>query len=352
MKNSCGKVLLVANKQDAPGWFQGCMEEIRTSAYNYSMQFSKAYGAADSLGGNQASNADVVNAINSGLNIVNYRGHGNKDVWGGWNVHEENFDSTCVNQLSPASNPIVFSIACLTSNINREPCLMERFMQSVNGSVAYVGATESTWNPANNNYNKKIFNKLLNDNIYNLGDMNNAALIENIITHPTSANYIDNTFCYLIGGDPTLEILNTDTPSYIRPVISINNDNSLTIISTLYDYEISVVTESGELLGLISSCVGDCTVPAPTQNVWITLNKHNHVPYTFYVNIEDSYIQNKNISFDSFYLHDNVSIGSNVCDEMSEGPVVVSQGRSLYIKKCGLLSRDVEVQLGGSLIVN
>ena len=351
--DSCRNVLLVAHEQDAPERFQGCMEEVRTGSYDSQMHFSTAYGAGFIVGGDCASNADVINATNLGLNIVNYRGHGLGYRWSAWNVNNENFDSISVHLLNPPVPPVVFSIACKTADISNEPCLMESFMRFTKGSVAYLGATESTRDPVNNRYNKLLYNKLLNDTIYQLGDVNNAALFQNITSHPNSPYYTDNAFCYLVGGDPSLELWTDCSMDFQRPNIELVNGSTIGITSTITGYRVSLVSENGQLLNTSICNGGNIQIPLPSENVWIAFNKHNYVPYTAYINVTDKSIQDKTFTYDNYYLGGVINVGSDVTSIMEEGSVVVEEGSRLVIKTSDSVSikNDFEIEEGAELII-
>jgi len=71
--------ILVAHQEQYPGKYTLCKEQIRTFNYSlYSPIFDTAYGGAG------ATNQQVIDAINEGRGIVNYRGHGSETSWSGW----------------------------------------------------------------------------------------------------------------------------------------------------------------------------------------------------------------------------------------------------------------------------
>lgn len=142
-------VLLVAHKEGAPGKYQGCKEQIRTHDYFHDPNFITAYGASSAYGGDEATNADVNSYINSGVGVVNYRGHGNDYYWGGedfmgnpspWNINNEIYTTEEARDLTNGNKtPIVFSIACLNANLEYSyECLAEAFTKADYGATAIL----------------------------------------------------------------------------------------------------------------------------------------------------------------------------------------------------------------------
>ncbi|MCR3884960.1 MAG: C25 family cysteine peptidase, partial [Methanothrix sp.] len=142
------KVLLVAHAQDAPGKYQGCKESIRTASYARPFVFETAYGANPAEGGDGANNADVMLAIDSGVGIVNYRGHGGYTYWGsGWNYAGESYGTAEAHALEKGlMTPIIFSIACYNAALDHSgECLGEAFVKDDGSAVAFIGASRPSW---------------------------------------------------------------------------------------------------------------------------------------------------------------------------------------------------------------
>ena len=97
----------------------------------------------------EATNADVNSYINSGVGVVNYRGHGNDYYWGGedfmgnpspWNINNEIYTTEEARDLTNGNKtPIVFSIACLNANLEYSyECLAEAFTKADYGATAIL----------------------------------------------------------------------------------------------------------------------------------------------------------------------------------------------------------------------
>ena len=331
------KMLLVAHKEDAPYKYQGCCENIRTATYTAPLTFTTAYGASTTNYGNNATNLNVVNHINSGMHIVNYRGHGKPDSWGfvsanpnrnGWNATNQLFQSNQINNISTCS--IYFNSCCQTGNIEEEPCMMESFMRSSKGAIACLAATEDTWTTENNYHDQQLFNKLLNDSVWHIGDMNVQAHIATIMTHSSEAKY--NALSYLCGGDPTLEIW-TGTPASFSGISVTKSGENLIVSSPTFTSGSTVCvvnSVNGELINRIEVSGYSCSFSIPSCNFHIVVNKHNYYPYARLYRVS-GHIQNVEFENDETYVSTPLDVGYDVNLLAPYGNVVVRNGATLRI---------------------
>ena len=350
------KVLLVAHYQGAPYKYQGCSETIRTCNYNESVSFTTAYGASSTVGGNNATNAFVVNQINTPKNIINYRGHGDYDQWWQWTNNLDSFFDTQIGALHSSTNDIYFCVACQNGNIHNQTCFMETFMRSNHGAAGIIAATEDTYTNANHSFDQYLFSKLLNGSIYNIGFLNVASHIANIgSTTGSGHNYaIYNAFSFLCGCDPSLEIWTNNTSSFNNYNLSLNGQSLTVNNGNIGGYKVSVVNENGSLAYVINSASSSCTFSIPSGNFYLVLNKHNYVPRVIYVNVTDNYIQNKifNNSIDNYYIKNaTINVGYDVTSSVPHGNVSVENGSKLTIRKSNsvIIKNGFECQIGGEL---
>ena len=227
------KALLVAHKQNAPGKYQGCKEEIRqatdTQSGTYRIKypdFSTAYGAQG------APNASVIAAINEGRGVVNYRGHGGWDRWWSWNTANEHFTNTDVDNLTNGGKtPVVFSIACYNNQLDKTGnCLGEAFTKADDAAVAFLGATRPSYTTPNHTYDKELFATIFDEGNINIGHASNIAAIRIIQGHGIWGER--NAKMYLWLGEPSLAYpLDALYTSYWLMVIdtsgSMGSNNSL-----------------------------------------------------------------------------------------------------------------------------
>lgn len=350
------EVLLVAHKEDAPNKYQGCSEVIRTHIYDTPVTFTTAYGASPIVNGDSATNTYVVNEINEGKNIINYRGHGKYNCWSKWKHNDENFYDSIISVLNNSTNDVYFCIACNNGKIDYN-CFMETFMRSNHGAAGMIAATESTYTSSNHLIDQYLFSNLLNNNVYNIGELNNVTHIENIgaTTGEEHEKAICNAFSYLCGCDPTLEILTGNTEEFKDYVLSLNGQNLTIECGNNNGYKVSVVNENDSLLFVMSSYGSSCTFPTPTENFYIVLNKHNYVPRVIYVNVADSFIQDKvfnNVTINNYYVKNSeVCVGYDVTTSVPYGKVSIERGSKLSIsRRHGVFIKNgFECELGGEL---
>lgn len=330
-------ILLIAHwKADEyyPKDYQNCLNRISNSTFNYPKNFIKAYGQTTQEGGTNATNEDIINIINSSHpNIVNYRGHGIPNYWPRWNFQNAWFNSSQICNMNDSVCSVFLSIACQNGNIQDSlTCMMETFLRPSHGAVAFLGATEDTWRDVNNRYNKFIYNSLLNDGIYRIGDLNIAAHLRGLSS--TYGYYVgsrDNAYSYLIGGDPSLELW-TQEPntmsnidiSYLNGVVSIDTNNSDSVLVSFVTDE-GVLAESRWSSGPFTHTISGIG--------YIVISKHNFYPCIIKFDTESHTIQNTTFIYNTYYTNTPLLVGYDVTSNQAYGPVLVKDGCRLHLQK-------------------
>lgn len=332
------EVLLVAHLEESQfeNSFQYCCEQIYEN-HSSDMSFTKAYGASNYYGGNNATNSDVVTAINAGAHIVNYRGHGAPSFWGTlygentymWNNSGESFTLNEINNMNDETCAVFFSVACLTGRIGTQPCMLETFTRSNHGAVAYIGATELTNHGTNNSYNKLLFDKLINNHICHLGDLNISAHASNDIT--LDIYHKDNPFCYICGGDPSLELW-TSTPQTASVNWKFENGNATIYTNLPGDYYITIASVDGVRIDSIACSNSPCTFPIPANlsQFYIGVNKHNYYPHIIRYDSVESEIANITFDEDAYFTASPLDIICN--DPATEEGTIIKSGHKVGIK--------------------
>ena len=346
-QNLSNKILLMAHYESDnydQESFQNNCNSIFDSYHEYA-SFYKAYGAPSYFyGGTDATNADVVNFINQGMHIVNYRGHGSNSYWGGtssgfpfWNDQDETFYYSEVDSLNSNTNAVFFSVACYTGNISAENNMLGAFMCPPNGAAAFVGATTTTEHYANNNYNRSLYKNLYNKKIHRLGDINMLAHNHAISVYSINPSYIDyakdNANAYICGGDPTLEIW-TDNPHPIPFGGIFSSGNSITINTGLNDScYVYLSTPDGDFIDSICVTNQTCTFTKPAGKFYCSIYKHNYVPFVIYCDSESHFLQNMTVTDKRFYDNMPMSIGEEVTQQEDFGEVILERGSKVLIQK-------------------
>lgn len=350
------KVLLVAHKENAASYisFQSCMERIynnnMNNKYQTSMNFIKAFGTGINQSGTMATNDTIINRINQGLNIVNYRGHGDYDEWeDSWSFDNHHFSIEEANSLTNTTYPIVFSIACQTANLTRPTTLMESFMCSAYGAASFLGATEDTYHNVNNQFNEIMFKKLLNENIFNVGELNVASHSINMSSKSIKA--IHNAFCYICAGDPALEIFTRPAETFSNAGAIRESHNVLVYSGLGNGYSISVVSSDGKLIDFVQAESSPTKLSNVPYDAHVVLSKHNYIPYE--VTFEETYVQNASFTDEQTIIGDKIKVGKDVTPNIPNGNVTVNSGASLKLKSNSytIIKNGFECKKGGELII-
>ena len=226
--------ILIAHKEEYPGKYTLCCEQIRT--YPYSVQtpiFETAYGGAG------ATNQDVINFVNStACGIFNYRGHGSTTELWQWGA-SGSFTATHVNQLTNANRLFVFfDVCCDNMDIvayNGE-CLCESFMKHPNASVAVNGAIIPSYTIPNHDYDKEMYKAVFDENITNIGYVTNFANVTVLNVHGTIGR--SNVRTYLWLGDASIEPWTKQAMN-----LTVNHDDQ--IFLGVSEFSVSVIGASG-----------------------------------------------------------------------------------------------------------
>jgi uncharacterized membrane protein len=289
--------------------YQQCKEDIRTASYSDPFTFDTAYGASG------ATNSDVTNAINAGRGIVNYRGHGAfgdlcarpwGQFWGaqdpscnsvGWNTFNQLYTTTNAHALANGNmTPVIFNIACMDNALDNasgvaNECLGEAFIKDTNSAVAFLGATRPSYTTPNHEFDKRLFDAVGNELIYNIGYVLNDANVELISLYGSTSLYMANLKMYLWLGDPALELwsatprtLTVNYPATVANSISVTVKDGATAVQNalvcltkgdpnipdIYTY--AYTNASGQATFSFTA-----TSDGP-MNVSVT--KHNYLPHT------------------------------------------------------------------------
>ncbi|PIE51281.1 hypothetical protein CSA37_12070 [Candidatus Fermentibacteria bacterium] len=205
----------------------------------------------------------VQTAINNGVGIVNYRGHGSITTWQwspGWNAGAI-YD--CTNTFYPPA----FNVAC-SNGTHDKPynCLCESWLDAPSvGASGTLGASAPSLTTVNNLFQKQLFKELFDTGNTCAGEM--FAASQAYIIQQMPGGGVNNSRMYHWFGDPSMDIPNSDLEGApfeisIDVPASVNSgDNSLTL----------TVTSEG--------------VPVENAVVTITDGIGNHPEYneTFYV---------------------------------------------------------------------
>lgn len=236
-------------------------------------------GAANNTA-TRATNQDVIDDIEAGRGQVLYRGHGSSTDWvAGWDGTSDwgnSFGSTQINDLDNGSIfPIVYSIACQNNRINQGDCAGENWMSRVGGgSVAYWSASVNSYTSENHERAKGIFKAIYERGVTRLGPA--LAVAERISsnTYGSDIYWKNNTFCYLLLGDPEMTIRRSAVFNRLLAVpelieipqgIRINVRDELR--NPVLGHRVNIVLTNGEILNGLTDDAGGVELPANPGDV-------------------------------------------------------------------------------------
>ena len=206
------RVLLVAHQEasGSAGSFEAAHEDVRNASYSTAPTFQTAYGSNGLV-----TNATVSNAINNGLGLVAYRGHGSATTWGGWGVNQTYTPSNVAALNNAPMTPVVWSLACSNQALDTEDCIGETWMgTATRRAVSHYGATQDSDHNENNALDVRLFEAVWDLDI---------TTESQAIAYAEQKMYSDagdrNTWLYLLLGDPDLQIRRRPP----KPWLVINN---------------------------------------------------------------------------------------------------------------------------------
>ena len=216
--------------------------------YNYNNideMYDGSHGGEDNSG--NPSDTMVRNAINGGLGIIHYTGHGDTDVW-----VTSNFNNSDVNSLTNTNNlPFICTVGCKSGDFGGT-CLGETFLQSTNsgnptGAIAtFMSTIYQSWAPpmeAQDEMVDILTESFTNNRKYSFGGISWNGCLEMNDNYGSDGD--DETDHWTLFGDPSVE-LRTDTPSELsiehpgsidpsdqayEVIINNNNDNVIAALS-------------------------------------------------------------------------------------------------------------------------
>jgi hypothetical protein len=280
------KIALVAHREDAPGKYVDCKEDIRTQIIPQPPYYVDTYYGHLPSG----TNNNVATAINEGRNIVNYRGHGTTTSWVDWGYGGQSWTTTNINNLDNGDwTPVVFNIACDNNRI-QSSCLGETWLnKSLGGAVASLGASAPSYTYPNHDYDKELFRQFCDSGPLQecrLGWISNAAATYIINNHGGIGQ--DNAKMYLWLGDPATEIW-TDIPEFLTVdhpgevnvgpqniEITVTDNGNVIEGATVCLYKPDEVYEVGTTGsdGVVTLRI----MPSTMGTLYVTVSQHDYLP--------------------------------------------------------------------------
>jgi hypothetical protein len=251
--------------------------------------FDGSQGGLDASGNPTAAN--VSTAVNAGVGIITYCGHGSETSWG-----TTNFSNSHINNLTNYFKlPFIISTACLNGDYVNQTCFAEAWLRATKngqptGAVSTVMSTMSQpWNPpmcgqdemirlltgAENTPVKRTFGGVV---------FNGLAKMHEVYP-TTSSQGLQTMRTWVLFGDPTLQV-RTAVPQYLTAT---HNDQLFAGVTQLQvsspvEGAKAVLTKGNTILtqGIISGgsvMLNFNETLLPTDTVHLLVSAFNYVPY-------------------------------------------------------------------------
>jgi len=233
--------------------------------------------------------ADVSDAVNDGVTIINYCGHGSTTSWG-----TTGFSNWDVNNLTNAGNlPFIFSVACVNGNFKNNTCFAEAWLRATDnfgnptGAISTIMSTiNQSWDPpmCGQDAMNDILVETYPDNIKRtFGGVTMNGCMEMNDTYGSAGYKMTDT--WTIFGDPSL-MLRTAYPDDIavtNPAMLMVGDSTMEFTCNV-DGAIATLSMDGEILGSVTVSGDTNTINftsplSSTGSADFVVIAYNHVPY-------------------------------------------------------------------------
>lgn len=192
--------------------YKNCSDDIAT-AISPRFRATKRYG-------DSSTKQEVVDKMNGGVLIVNYRGHGLKIEWSSSN----GLDTADIRGLNNESRPpMVFCICCQNAWIDdpQTETVVEAFLRE-GKAVAVLGASRNSPTYANNDFDEYLFQAIMDGGEVTPGRIFQRAKTMMVLNHANSTTHEQDVVMYMLFGDPTAKVVST--VEFLRGIWDMDHD--------------------------------------------------------------------------------------------------------------------------------
>jgi len=275
-------------------------------------------------------------AINDGLSIINYTGHGSNGSWGNGCP----MNNTNVNSLTNTGMwPWIWSVACVNGEFHIGTCFAETWLRATDsngqptGAIATLMASvNQAWNPPMDGQDEMvdIFVESYENNIKRtFGGLSYNGCMEMNDNYGSQGDL--ETLYWNTFGDPSFEVRS----NYPQPLdVSHSNviilGSSELVIQTNSSEAVAALTKNGIILGVASAnengiCQINLEEPASVPgSIDLVITSYNSIPYETEINViapDGSYM-----ILDDFSISNNNGEAVNFSDQASMSVMIENVG--------------------------
>ncbi len=206
--------------------------------------FDGSQGGDDAAGSPTA--AAIATAVNNGVSIINYTGHGSTTSWS-----TSGFSNANVNNLVNDNElPFIFSVACVNGNFTGSTAFAETWLRATNGAtgnptgaIGFYGSTiNQSWSPPMEAQDE--FNNMLANEVYSsFGALcyNASAAMMDAYGAGIGASGTNMFLTWTLFGDPSLTVSPACFANLPNPVLKYKGSETYWVGGTQYTrYKLSV----------------------------------------------------------------------------------------------------------------
>jgi gingipain R len=261
-------------------------------AYTYTDGYEFFEGNQGGLDASGDPTATMVgNAVNSGVGIITYCGHGGSNLW-----VTSNFNNNNVNALTNVGKlPFIFSVACVNGEYHTGTCFAEAWLRATHegeptGAVGFTGSTiNQPWNSpmcAEDAMIDLLIGTVPEDQKFTYGGVFFNGMIHMLDVY----NDVEVFRTWILFGDPTL-LLRTAAPEEL--IVSYNDILPVGVPYATFSSAVEnakiVVSKNDEIIGIGRILNGDFTLDfnatyLPTDTLQVLATATNYLPYEGTIN--------------------------------------------------------------------
>lgn len=276
------------------------LRNIRTILQNFGYNtvyefYDGSHGGEDAAG--SPTQAMINNAINSGVGLFNYTGHGGVDVCSSGNYSSSDIN----NAVNNGKYPFVVSVACNNGTFTSETCISEVWLRANNlgnptGAIAATGSSIlMAWAEPMQTQDEMaelISEAYLGNRKTTLGGLFYNSQMSMLETYSSSATAVEVMQTWVFFGDPSCEYRNKETIDLTATHVSnVPLATSSVLVNCNVEGALVAISQNNEVLGtgLVSS--GTVTINFPMlisdSPLTVTTTKQNYRPYQGAVQVGD-----------------------------------------------------------------
>ncbi len=274
--------------------------KLRNFTYDYNSGyelFEGSRGGLDAAGYPTA--ALLSNAVNSGVGIINYAGHGD------WNLFfTSNFSNNHIDALTNSNKlPFIISVACQNGNYGRTGCFAQKWLLATKngehtGAIATVmSSINQAWNPpmAGQDEMNRVLVELDQEAKRTFGGICFNGFLKMLDSYDGTWDYGSETYrTWLIFGDPSLAV-RTAVPDIITAIHPDTMHYGVDSVNIACDIEGAKVVLSHHDTILGQGIVENGTITfsdldtVPVgDTLYVLASKFNHIPYQGEIIVKNS----------------------------------------------------------------